>query len=229
MHKLLWLAAALTAPVHASECLARSGAQAPTLVELYTSQGCSSCPPAERWLRELPRDGSVLPLAFHVSYWDYLGWRDPLARPEHGERQRQQMRINGSRIAYTPQLVVQGRDRRDWPQWQPASAGAAPLQIELRRVGAGAEAVLRSERARPLSAQWWWTSSGHDTQVAAGENRGSRLRHDHVVRGGQALPPFQLAAATPLRLVLAQAPAGMALTLVLLEDGRPLQALRLDC
>jgi hypothetical protein len=209
-------------------CTATSGPQAPTLVELYTSQGCSSCPPADRWLSRLPRDGSVLPLAFHVSYWDYIGWKDPFAQAAFGERQRQQQRINGSRIAYTPQVVLQGQDRRDWSGWRAQPAGAAAVQITLARDGAGVQATLKGAPRR-LAAQWWWTSSGHETAVGAGENRGERLRHDHVVRGGLAVQAFDFSGSQQLRLP--EAPPGQRVVLVLLDalSGRPLQALALDC
>jgi hypothetical protein len=216
-----------TALLLAAACTATSGPQAPTLVELYTSQGCSSCPPADRWLRQLPTDGSVLPLAFHVSYWDYLGWKDPLTRPEHGQRQREQQRVNGSRIAYTPQVVLQGRDARDWPQWTARAAGPAPLRLQLRREGETVRAELRGSPRR-LAAQWWWTRSGHSTAVAAGENRGERLRNDHVVVGGQAVAAFDFSGTQQLH---APAPPGLRAVLVLLDpaSGKPLQALALDC
>src|SRR5688572_23312928 len=83
----------------------------PIVVELYTSQGCSSCPPADRLLTKLAarRDGSVAPLSFHVDYWDDLGWADPYASPAWTERQRQYARVLGDRQIYTPQIVIGGR------------------------------------------------------------------------------------------------------------------------
>jgi hypothetical protein len=204
----------------AAACTATSGPQAPTLVELYTSQGCSSCPPADRWLSRLPADGSVLPLAFHVSYWDYLGWKDPLGRPEHAQRQRQQQAVNGSRIAYTPQVVLQGQDARNWPAWAPRAAGAAPWRLRLSCDGQQVRAELQGPPRR-LAAQWWWTRSGFETAVGAGENRGERLRHDHVVQGGQAVPAFDFGGQQQLQLSLpANPPPGQRLVLVLLDPSR---------
>jgi len=81
------------------------------VVELYTSQGCSSCPPADRLLRELSSHDHVTPLAFHVDYWDYLGWKDSFASPAHTERQRAYARAAGQRTIYTPQMIVAGEDR----------------------------------------------------------------------------------------------------------------------
>jgi hypothetical protein len=83
-----------------------SGPHQVTLLELFTSQGCSSCPPAERWLNVLIEDqhlwSGIVPLAFHVDYWDYLGWQDKYAHPENGERQRAYARMGRARGVYTP-------------------------------------------------------------------------------------------------------------------------------
>lgn len=106
--RLLLIALVSASAFAEAACVATSAAQAPALVELYTSEGCNSCPPADRWLSRLPRDGSVIPLAFHVDYWDYLGWRDRFASAQFSERQRQQLSVNGSRFPYTPQVVVNG-------------------------------------------------------------------------------------------------------------------------
>lgn len=79
------------------------------VVELFTSQGCNSCPPADAFFNELVEQGKVVALAYHVDYWDYLGWQDTLARPENTERQYGYMKALGSRAVYTPQVVVNGR------------------------------------------------------------------------------------------------------------------------
>lgn len=79
------------------------------VVELFTSQGCNSCPPADAFLSELVRRGDVVALAYHVDYWDYLGWRDTLAKPENTERQNDYRRAFDARSVYTPQAVINGR------------------------------------------------------------------------------------------------------------------------
>lgn len=82
----------------------------PIVVELYTSQGCSSCPPADELLHKLAKRDDVIALALHVDYWDYIGWKDQFARPEHTARQRALTRVAGGRTIYTPQMVISGRD-----------------------------------------------------------------------------------------------------------------------
>ncbi len=79
------------------------------VVELFTSQGCNSCPPADAIFSELVSKGQVIALAYHVDYWDYLGWRDTLARPENGDRQNSYMKSLGTRAVYTPQVIINGR------------------------------------------------------------------------------------------------------------------------
>jgi hypothetical protein len=86
-------------------------AEQAVVVELFTSQGCSSCPPADELLSELATRGDVIALALHVDYWDYIGWADSLARPEHTERQKAYAQAAGKRMVYTPQFLVGGIDR----------------------------------------------------------------------------------------------------------------------
>ena len=88
------------------------------LLELYTSEGCSSCPPAEKWLSSLKDSGvssqQLIPLAFHVTYWDYIGWQDQFASERHDQRQRRTARYNSQRTIYTPQFVLGGNDYRTY-------------------------------------------------------------------------------------------------------------------
>lgn len=81
------------------------------VVELYTSQGCSSCPPADGFLASLAKDPGVIALALHVDYWDYIGWADSFASPKYTERQKAYAHAEGSKTIYTPQFVIQGQDR----------------------------------------------------------------------------------------------------------------------
>jgi hypothetical protein len=83
----------------------------PVVVELFTSQGCSSCPPADALLASLAAEEGVIALALHVDYWDYLGWKDSFGRPEHTLRQQAYAKAVNSRTIYTPQMIVQGEER----------------------------------------------------------------------------------------------------------------------
>src|SRR5438270_8352522 len=99
----------LLGPAHAmADCTARSPDHSVALLELYTSEGCDSCPPADRWLSRFDQTSvadRVVPLALHVDYWDRLGWKDRFASPAYTERQREQTRRQGSSFVYTPQVM----------------------------------------------------------------------------------------------------------------------------
>lgn len=187
-----WLAkgcvASLTAFVcsaHAQACQAESGPQVPVVVELYTSEGCSSCPPADRWLSTLKDRPGVLAAAFHVDYWDRLGWKDRFASPRYTARQAQLQAAAGARYSYTPQVRVNGADWRRWPELPPAPS-VAKARLALQRDGDQVELSVRALPAAAADAQWalWWVGveDGHASDVKAGENSGARLHHDHVVR-----------------------------------------------
>jgi hypothetical protein len=114
------LAVAAEAPV----CQARSSATT-RVVELYTSEGCNSCPPADRWLSGVASAPDTVALAFHVDYWDRLGWKDRFASAAFTQRQSQQQAVNGARFSYTPQVVVDGVDDKDWSGRLPARSGGS--------------------------------------------------------------------------------------------------------
>lgn len=179
-------------------CHAASGALVRPLVELFTSEGCDSCPPADRWLAARfpagdPGVGAVA-LAFHVDYWDRLGWRDRFATHAYTERQYTAMRENGRSFVYTPQVLVQGTDV---PQWSADASAAiesasrrperatievnatvAPREVRLQVT---AQVPERSDRDR-ATVFAAYADSGLVSDVGAGENRGVRLVHAHVVR-----------------------------------------------
>jgi hypothetical protein len=178
-------------------CSARSGSHVTPLVELYTSEGCSSCPPADRWLSSLVPEaaaGRVVPVAFHVNYWDYIGWKDPFASPRGTQRQREVQGMAGTRYVYTPQVLVGGRDFREW---RSGAFGAAVEAIRRERAAASIELSVKADaghvEATSLTASTGTgggdpvvlialTQNGLSSRVTAGENRGERLAHDFVVR-----------------------------------------------
>ncbi|MGE4069999.1 MAG: DUF1223 domain-containing protein [Lysobacterales bacterium] len=157
----------------------------PQRVELYTSEGCSSCPPADRWLSGLkPADQRML-LAFHVDYWDDLGWPDRFADARFSQRQRELAARARSRTVYTPEVAVEGREFRGWRQGLPQPAVTAGLPLTARiLIDNGVEVELLPAAGYPTGAKAHLaiTEDGLYTQVRAGENRGQQLRHDHVVR-----------------------------------------------
>jgi hypothetical protein len=176
---------------------APAGAAGPVLVELFTSQGCSSCPPADQLLGQLPRavDGvEVLPLAFHVDYWDDLGWRDPFSSAAWTERQRLYAGAVSDGRIYTPQLVVQGVDDvvgsdRSGALARIRRAGRSGTTGRIRASVSGdgpltvaVEAELADRRAARADAWVALSESGLATRVARGENQGRSLVNDFVVR-----------------------------------------------
>lgn len=191
-------ACTLTMPAMAWQCSARSQSHTTALVELYTSEGCSSCPPADRWLSTLSRlgaRGSVVPLALHVDYWDYLGWRDPFAERSFSLRQRELAALAHASFVYTPQVLLQGRDFRAWgsaafgEQLARVNARPAKAAIRLSLTQARQDALLVDAHAdlagahEPSGAALYLASyeSRLVSRVRRGENEGQTLTHDFVV------------------------------------------------
>jgi hypothetical protein len=203
--------------------------QAPVVVELFTSQGCSSCPPADAFLTDLARQrGDVLPLAFHVTYWDSLGWKDPYSLDAATARQRQYARHLGDDGVYTPQMVVDGTtgfvgSSRSQGLSAISSAPPKPVPVSLDRdgqnllikVGAG------SGQAEVLLIGF---DPAHETQIGRGENSGRKLLESNIVRS---LTP--IATWTGSAVALHQAPpAGEGFAVLLqAEDGRIIGAAKL--
>jgi hypothetical protein len=194
--------AQLAAPAFAAtQCTAVSGATVPVVVELYTSEGCDSCPPADRWLsktiNERSKDGSFIPLAYHVDYWDYIGWKDPFAQPAFTQRQSALAASGGASGVYTPQFFVNGRDDRSWTGGRAAqsAAGRATVKFNVAATWKGDGTLLTvgvtgklAELAPGVRLRYAVTENGLVSAVKAGENRGVTLHHDAVVRATGALP-----------------------------------------
>ena len=194
---LLLLSAAV--PTHAATCRAESGVRTTALVELYTSEGCDSCPPADRWLSGLEGRGygrdRVVPIALHVDYWDYIGWKDPYAKAAFSARQRKLAQVMRGKVVYTPQVLVQGQDFRRWytPAFDEAvaritaQAARARISVQLEDRRAGAFAVEATaellDRAQRADGALYLASYENKlvSPVTAGENRGKTLAHDYVV------------------------------------------------
>jgi hypothetical protein len=179
-------------------CTIESPAHRATVLELYTSEGCNSCPPADRWLSRLREQGpekKVLPLAFHVDYWNDLGWVDRFSQPVFSARQRQVAGRHRSGVIYTPQMVLDGQD---WRGWRSDDLSARLRSINGERPGAtirggalisgpsvevhGTAQLADRKQAGAVAAWLALYEQGLVTAVAAGENRGRTLQHDYVVR-----------------------------------------------
>ena len=189
---------ALTAPSYASKvCEVKSGAATAAVVELYTSEGCSSCPPADRTLNDLRRQvgpsAVVVPLALHVSYWDRIGWPDVFAQKTFDARQSQLLENQQHRVVYTPQFFVNGSELRNWDAElstavRRINSVPAPLTITLKSTPSANGTVLLDVSAAAIDSKTAGalyvaiSESGLVTQVLRGENSGASLRHDDTVR-----------------------------------------------
>jgi hypothetical protein len=231
-------AAAPADALAATACSAHSGANVPAVVELYTSEGCSSCPPADRWLSGLEARDGVIALAFHVDYWDSLGWKDRFAQPQFTQRQNATQRTSGARFAFTPQVIVDGRDAPGWAALpttalRPRTVATVGLTLASDASGLTLNVVPGSGAPQPLAGYVAVVDDGLQTRVGAGENRGATLRQDGVVR---ALLPWKLEGGQPATLHFASTPTletGAARHWVAVATdgpyGRPVQAVALSC
>ena len=183
----------------AMTCTAKSAQNTTALVELYTSEGCDSCPPADRWLSSLGAKGygleRVVPIALHVDYWDYIGWKDPYAQQRFSSRQRKLAQLTRAAIVYTPQVLLQGQDFRGWgggafdaavARINARTARAAiELSLDAREKGffqLEAKAELRDTSQLAEAGLYLGTYENRlVSRVQAGENRGRTLAHDFVV------------------------------------------------
>jgi hypothetical protein len=256
LNRIMWLAGIvlMQETANGAECRVAIDRPLPVL-ELYTSEGCSSCPPADRWLSGLRSESigdALVTLALHVDYWDSLGWPDRFAHPSHARRQHARVAAQGDHVVYTPQLML-------GPNVRMARPGSGELRARTERLRQDAPAIrleLQASRvsdaidfelaANPLR-QWdsdarheirlVFYSDGLQTRVRAGENRNRLLRHDRVVRHW--LGPWQFDPERGTRVsarvdVPAEAgeASGLIALLSLAEPGAPLWGLDLplqDC
>jgi hypothetical protein len=178
--------------VVASVAAARAG-EPRAVLELFTSQGCSSCPPADRLVAQLATDPSVVALSVPIDYWDYLGWRDTLANPAHSARQRAYARARGDGQVYTPQVVVNGAADAlgsDQAAIEHAIAqtdrktGAMSLPVTLAVNNGTLNVTVASADKAPTAAEVWLCPLAKAVAVAIGrgENRGRTITYHNVVR-----------------------------------------------
>ena len=213
MKTLLFALLALSlGSTEAAQCTAKSPEKTIALVELYTSEGCDSCPPADRWLSSLGPRGfapdKVVPIALHVDYWDYIGWKDPYARAAHSARQRRMAQLARAATIYTPQVLLQGQDFRAWNDGGDPGGAFSQAVAKINARPARARIALALDTGKPggfevqAAAELLDAARQGDaalylgayenklvSEVKAGENRGRTLPHDYVVL--QWVGPFE--------------------------------------
>jgi hypothetical protein len=224
---LLWAAAAFSSPAAAE--------QGPVVVELFTSQGCSSCPPADALLGELAERAGVLPLSFHVAYWDRLGWPDSFALAASTRRQEAYADRLGLRGLYTPQMVIGGRLDAVGSQRRRVLEAIALLQGHGEPGPALAvtegEVRLGPGDRRPCTLWLIGFDRAHDVAIERGENRGRTIRYQNVVRAILDLGTWDGSATTlplPLARLTAERRDAAAVLVQRQSDGAIVAAERID-
>jgi hypothetical protein len=186
--------------------VARAG-EPRALLELFTSQGCSSCPPADKLLGELSADPSLITLSLPIDYWDYLGWKDTLANPAHSARQRAYARVRGDREVYTPQVVVNGSmhalgsDKAAIEHTiaqTDEKSGVMSVPVSLTAVGNGLSVNVDSAESEHHAGEVWLCplAKAVAVTIGRGENRGRTITYHNVVRGWLKLGDWTGAAST---------------------------------
>lgn len=190
------------AALFATACLLTAPASAdPVVVELYTSQGCSSCPPADEMLGQLAKRDDVLALSLHVDYWDWIGWKDTFATPAYGQRQLEYSQVVGSNVRYTPQFVIGGEGRiagpsgmqlgemvedysRKTAELLSADAIDGGMRVTIGSAPKGGELILVTYQPEA------------SVKVLHGENAGHTITYHNIVRGWQVIQAWDGAAVT---------------------------------
>ena len=210
----------------------------PVVVELFTSQGCNSCPPADAVLGELAKVDNVIALSMHVDYWDYIGWADPFALPITATRQKGYREHFGRRYIYTPQMVIDGKkevvgSREGSVLEMVAHAAAEPKPLDVTFDADTGKVVVPAGTAPVQGATVWLAvyDDKHETDIQRGENRGRTIQYSNVVR---ALKPIATWTGEPLELPLDLAAAaaegrdGCAIIVQQGETGHVLGALQME-
>ena len=165
-----------------------SGERQVALLELYTSEGCSSCPPADRWFSKLKADrqlwSDIVPVALHVDYWNYIGWTDRFSKASHSDRQREYFRNGGARATYTPGFFSNGKEWRGWFSGDALETTRPPVGNLALGLDGYSIAVQFSPLVNiedDLIVNVAVLGMGLESDVRAGENNGRKLQHDFVV------------------------------------------------
>ena len=210
------------------------------LLELYTSEGCSSCPPADRWISQVVKDEelelNVLALAFHVDYWDYIGWKDPFASAQYTARQRELAKDNRMRTIYTPGFFINGLEARNTRGMiaqlqsdnQPPVALTLHFNVALENDHYSLHLTTPAKLEDKHKLQFLVFEDDLASKVTRGENSGHTLKHEHVVR--YLSPILDFASETQYKIPLApgwvSGNQGVA-AIVKSSDGQYLQSVQI--
>jgi len=210
-------------------------ADGPVVVELYTSQGCSSCPPADALLHDLSVRTDVIPLALHVDYWDYIGWGDSFAEPSHTRRQQAYARVAGANTIYTPQMIIGGEDHvigtKPMEVADAIQARRAPTGVSVTVVRSGNRLQITGQTSRALPrgtvVQVVRFTPEVVVDVRRGENAGRQLTYSNIVTDWQSVGewsgqgPLDLTASvngsSPLVVIVQEAGPGAVLATAVLR------------
>lgn len=208
----LWMGLGLAGGL-AGTAQAQSG---PVVVELYTSQGCSSCPPADALMHKLAARSDVIALSLHVDYWDYIGWKDAFANPSHAERQRAYARKANRRSVYTPQMIIGGVDSvvgthpmdvTDLIARHNAKTG--PVAVTAARVAGGIEIAAKASRPASYEIVVARFEPRRTIKIKRGENAGKTLTYANVVSDLQVIGKWDGTKAMSLKASVGSGPVAV--------------------
>lgn len=181
--------------------------QSPVVVELFTSQGCASCPPADELMRSLAEQDDVIALSLHVDYWDYIGWKDEFADPKNAQRQRAYAHAAGRRSVYTPEMIVNGES--DIVGAKPMQLAAAiekhksvAKRVDVQLLRAGSMVTISARALRqgldPMEIVMLRYTPSRVSQITRGENKGKTLEYVNVTHDWQVVAHWDGQAALDL-------------------------------
>lgn len=177
-------------------CGAVNAQTQPVVVELFTSQGCSSCPPADEFMAELAKSPDVIALSLHVDYWDYIGWKDTFANPQYTKRQKAYAKAVSSRMIYTPQMIIGGQDRVEGNDPMKVAEAirrhqgqVSPVRLTVARDGD--TIIIRAEADPPLTKpariQLVRYQPEATITIGRGENAGRDVTYTNIVTDWQSI------------------------------------------
>jgi hypothetical protein len=226
-----WITGLLTSGLIAAAGYAAAETR-PVVVELFTSQGCSSCPPADAFLSELSQRDDVIALALHVDYWDYIGWKDSFAQPAFTARQKAYAKSGGRRSVYTPQMIVGGQDHVIGTHRQDAAAliqkhATAHTGVTLNVTrDAGGQFTIKAQAepgvAGPILIQLVTYDPLRTVDITRGENNGRTVDYSNVVTAWSILGEW--AVSEPLVLTVPPKTQGPAVVILQRKDAGAIMA-----